>query len=103
MATEKNWANGMIITEKETQYGILLKVGIKVDEFIEWLQSLEVNEKGFVNLDMGPRKDGDRWNAWENDYKPDAKKTSSRKPAPPTTKRKPAPVAQQDDGDDLPF
>lgn len=88
MAQPKNWAKGLILKQIETQYGSMLSAGVKRDEFVDWLNSLEVNEKGFCNLTFAPSKEAPKWGAWENEYK--AKVTVNA-------------TSSNDDSDSLPF
>ena len=50
-----NYANGINIKSVQTKYGEILKCGINVNFFIDWLQKNK-NEKGYVNVDILKRK-----------------------------------------------
>lgn len=49
--TEKIFADGVKIDAKQTQYGEIIKLGIKADEFIDFLAKY-TNDRGYVNLDL---------------------------------------------------
>lgn len=106
MAGNKNYANGVFAKEFEAQYGLMISLGIRRADFIEWLDSLEENDKGYINLTMGPNKEAPGWSVWENNYSGESKQA---KPAARTVRSSPASartakkVQQEDDNDDLPF
>lgn len=56
---------------RETQYGQIIKLGIKVDDFIAFARQ-HVNERGYLNLDIMPRKEtsqyGDTHSVALDDY-----------------------------------
>lgn len=56
---------------RETQYGQIIKLGIKVDDFIAFARK-HVNERGYLNLDIMPRKEvgqyGDTHSVALDDY-----------------------------------
>ncbi len=52
----KIWCDPISIKTRETQYGNILKVGIKVDAMIEFLNKYK-NDRGFVNLYINERKE----------------------------------------------
>ena len=73
MSEEKNYINGMIIKEKSFDNGgSQLKLSIKVEEFIEQLETIE--EKGWANLVVSRRKEpsdkGVTHYAFEDPWKP---------------------------------
>ena len=75
MPEEKNYINGMIIKEKSFDNGgSQLKLSIKVEEFIEQLETIE--EKGWANLVVSRRKEpsdkGVTHYAFEDPWKPDS-------------------------------
>ena len=88
--TDKNFADGMII-KRSGEY--FLKVGIKREEFITWLNSLP-ESKGWVNCTIAQirePKEGKSTHYMEEDtWKPD----SAKKAASSDIK---------EDNDDLPF
>ena len=70
---------------RETQYGDIIKLGIKMDEFKE----NPVNEKGYINLDIKKSQNG-KWYTSINTYK-------SQKPVTAET------VADEFDGEIVQF
>jgi len=89
--TEKNFANGMIVTRRQgAPEFVVSNIAINVAEFTEWLNTYK-NEKGWVNLDVKQAQSG-KYYAEQNTWKPDANK-------------QPAQAAQNNaaDDDDLPF
>lgn len=71
---DKNFAKGLFTKkaweDQNDPTNVIWSVGIAIDDFIDWLSSLPVNERGFVNLSMSLSRDGEKMNVWENDYKP---------------------------------
>jgi len=59
--SEKNFANGLFITERNTKYGSLFSLGVARDTFVKWLQELEINEKGYCNLTITSKKEADKY------------------------------------------
>ena len=49
--TEKIFADGVKIDAKQTQYGEIIKLGIKADKSIDFLAKY-TNDRGYVNLDL---------------------------------------------------
>jgi len=91
----KNYANGVFITQRETKYDPLFSVGIHKENFIKWLQELEVNEKGYCNLTIMKKKDADKYGThtcFEDRYMLDKNKESA-----------PAPQEEDPNSVDLPF
>ena len=95
----KIWCDPVSIKTRETQYGNILKMGIKVDPMIEFLNKYK-NERGFVNLDINERKELgqfgqshsvalDTWSPNTNQPSPASKVITSKKTA--TKKTEPAP------------
>ncbi len=67
---DKNWAKGLFAKnawlDPNDAANFIGSVGILKDDFINWLDSLPVNERGFVNLSFSPNKNRDGYNFWEN-------------------------------------
>lgn len=68
--TEKIFANGLNIKSKETQYGEIIKLGFKYENFTEFLAK-HVNDRGYVNIDLKKGKSG-KWYSELNTYKSEA-------------------------------
>jgi hypothetical protein len=66
MAQTKNWAKGLVIDQYGGSFGSYQRLGIKRDEFVDWLMGLEDNN-GWVDLYSMPRKGHEsRWNVAES-------------------------------------
>lgn len=57
--TDKVFAEGVKITEKETKFGTIYKFGIKAEIFMDFIAKY-INEKGYVNLDL-KKSSKDKW------------------------------------------
>lgn len=68
--TDKIFVDGLRITLKETQYGEILKLGIKSSDFMDFLAKY-TNDKGYCNIDLKKGK-SDKWYAELNTYKKDS-------------------------------
>lgn len=64
---------------RETNFGQVIKLGIKVDDFIAFARQ-NVNDRGYVNLDITPRKEqgqyGDTHSVSLDDYVKGSGKTA---------------------------
>ena len=64
---------------RQTSFGEVIKLGIKVDDFIAFARQ-HVNERGYVNLDITPRKEqgpyGDTHSVSLDDYVKGSGKTA---------------------------
>lgn len=86
---QKEFINGLFVKKGKTEP--FIEIGIKKQEFLKHIESLQADEKGFFNLTMAPQKnDPNKYSVWVNDWKPN-KNEGSKKSA-----------VSQDDGD-LPF
>lgn len=65
--SDKIFADGLNIKSKETQYGEIIKLGIKIETFMDFLAKHE-NERGYVNIDIKKGKSG-KWYSELNTYK----------------------------------
>ena len=71
---EKNYINGFVIKEKLFDNGgKILKVSVKVDDFVEQLR--EIESKGWANLNIAKRKEpsdkGVTHYVYEDQWKPE--------------------------------
>lgn len=75
--SEKTYINGVFI--KESKYGI--KMSIKTETFCEQIKAL-ANEKGYVNIEIKPRKEvdknGNSHYAELDTWQPDKAKTTAQ-------------------------
>lgn len=86
---QKEFINGLFVKKGKTEP--FIEIGVKKQDFLKHIESLQADEKGFFNLTMAPQKnDPNKYSVWLNDWKPDAK--GANKSA----------STQSDDGD-LPF
>lgn len=65
--SDVKFVNGLFVKESDQDW-IVAKLGINVDEFIDWLKKQEA-EKGFVNITIAKSKKGNIY-AKLDDYKP---------------------------------
>jgi len=78
---EKKYVNGVVIKEKQFDNGgSILKMSVKVDDFINELKS--ISDNGWANLIINKRKEasdkGITHYVVVDSWKPDAKKASSK-------------------------
>lgn len=71
--TDKIFVYGLKIKSQETQYGEILKLGIKSEYFMEFLAK-HTNNKGYCNIDILKGK-SKKWYAQLNTYKKDSSQT----------------------------
>lgn len=90
---EKIWADGFSLKKKDNRPDwILGQLSIKVDDAVEWLTK-HANERGWVNIDVAERKDGDGWSMKLDDWKPDPSKANKPKEV----------VVEEEPSEGLPF
>jgi hypothetical protein len=53
---EKTYAKGIFIKSVETKFGEILKVSFKIEDFAKFVKQHK-NDKGYLNLDIMPRKE----------------------------------------------
>lgn len=84
---------------RDTQFGQIIKLGIKVDDFIAFARQ-HVNDRGYLNLDIMPRKEqgqyGDTHSVALDDY---VKGSGQTAPNPRGDQRHSEPVTD----DEIPF
>lgn len=86
---QKEFINGLFVKKGKTEP--FIEIGVKKQEFLKHIESLEADEKGFFNLTMAPQKnDPSKFSVWLNDWKPNPKSAGAKKSA-------------QEDDVDLPF
>lgn len=68
--TDKIFADGVKVTARQTQYGEIIKFGIKADKFIDFLAKY-TNDRGYVNLDLKKGQKG-KYYLELNTYKSDS-------------------------------
>lgn len=102
MGQPKNYLNGIFVKKKTGQYGEFFSIGIKKKEFIEQLQRLQEDGKGFVNLTMTPqRDDASKYSVYEDNWKPTSSANNAANTA--SNPRTPATNAMMADNQELPF
>tara|TARA_R110002020_G_scaffold140724_1_gene312402 strand:+ start:246 stop:518 length:273 start_codon:yes stop_codon:yes gene_type:complete len=52
---------------------VILKLGLNVDSFREWLKANQPNEAGWVNMEVLKKKDGSGLYVVKDDWKPEPK------------------------------
>ena len=63
--SDKNWAKGVFAKSFQGKYGELIGLGIYKNDFLDWFESLPMDDKGRVNLIMAPAQEQDKWNMFE--------------------------------------
>lgn len=64
---------------KQAKNESFIDFGIKKKEFLESIEGLVADEKGFINLTIGKQKaDPNKYSLWLNDWKPNTSKKSSK-------------------------
>jgi len=80
MSTQTNWVDGLFISEKDGQYGKFLSIGVKKDQFIEYLKNQKEDAAGFINMIGSPRKgDASKFSVKITEFK----KLEGQKPSEP--------------------
>jgi len=64
---EKVFAEGLFVDVKETEYGEIIKLSIKKEQFIDFLL-VNVNDAGYVNIDILTNREDKKY-AVLNTYK----------------------------------
>jgi hypothetical protein len=72
--TTNDFVQGLFVDKKDTQYGEIIKLSFKSENFIEWLKS-NTNEKGYVNVDILTAQSGKKY-AKKNEFKPQPQSTN---------------------------
>jgi hypothetical protein len=86
---QKEFINGLFVKKGKTEP--FIEVGVKKQDFIKHIESIQADEKGFFNLTMAPQKnDPNKYSVWVNDWKPSKNEVSKK------------PTSESYDGD-LPF
>ena len=95
------YAQGISIKERAGQFGPFLSVGVQVETFVAWLTSQPVNERGYLDLAISPRKEtgkyGETHSAKLLPFRPKAE------PFRPAGRPAPQPRVVPDDDDPIPF
>lgn len=60
------FATGIKIKDIHTSYGVIFKLGVKVEDFIKFITD-NTNEQGYCNIDLKQSKNG-KWYMCLNDY-----------------------------------
>ena len=95
MSDSKVWAEGLYARRRDNAPDwVTIDLGIDVQRFIAWLQQQPVSEKGYLNINVTRSKDGTKYSAALDTWKP----SGERRQEPG---REPAPAVDMDDG--IPF
>ena len=73
---DKVFVDGVITKIITTQYGEIIKLGVKVEEFKKFLETHE--EKGWVNMNLMTSKDGDKKYLELDTWKPDGQQAKPK-------------------------
>lgn len=106
--SSKEYVNGIFVNKKEGAYGEFFSVGIKKDEFIQSLQAIDEDDRGFINLNMTPQKTNpNKMSLYINDWRPNGGPTGEGGKSNATSTQQPSSKkgknANSDPSDDLPF
>lgn len=87
MMEQRQFIKGLFAKKSKNEK--FIDIGLKKKEFLQYIESLKEDEKGFIQLSMAEQKaDASKYSVWVNDWKPSK-----------TTKKT---IEDGDDGD-LPF
>lgn len=69
--SEKKYVKGLFANERVTNFGSLLNIDFKADEFIQWVKE-NTNDKGYCKITVMKAKDGGKNSHYAvlNDWKP---------------------------------
>jgi len=97
---QRIFANGLFVKTQPTTYGDIIKLSVKVEDFIEFLKSNQT-ENGWVSIDLLKKKVIDDKNRTHtpvlNNWVPNSGNSTS------TFKQAPIILAASGEDDDLPF
>lgn len=99
---------------RSTSFGEVIRFNFHAKTFVEWLRENKdhINDKGYVTIDILPRKEegnyGETHNAILDTWKPDGNGGGQQKTKPAAPAKKAAPAKQVSDADgfaeeDIPF
>ena len=82
--SEVEFVAGMLVKPPSAQTPVFVKarISIKVDEFVPWLKAKMAAKEEWINLDIMESRDGVKWYAKVNTWKPEDKKPAP-KPSDP--------------------
>ena len=84
--TQREFIKGLFAKKSNDTF---INIGVKKQEFLDHIETLKTDEKGFINLTMAAQKnDPSKYSVWVNDWKPGKKAT---------------PKQEVDNENDLPF
>lgn len=100
---DRKFVNGVFVkrvwVDSKDSRNELFGFGIKKRDFIQNIERIQEDEKGFINLTLGSQKeDHDKLSLWEKDEQANTSRTTSTSQT--TTSASATPPA---DDDDLPF
>jgi hypothetical protein len=107
MANEtKNWVNSLYVKRKWSDGSgkELISVGVKKKDFLLFLQKVEENKNGFVNITLGTQtNDVDKFSAWLDDKGQNGSNSTSTNTSQSTPTQTSNSSQPSNDNDDLPF
>jgi len=69
--TQKEFIKGLFVKKSNDTF---INIGVKKQEFLNHIETLKTDEKGFINLTMATQKnDPSKYSVWVNDWKPGKK------------------------------
>jgi hypothetical protein len=91
MSESKIFCEGFYFDRRENAPDFVVgKIGIHVPRFIEWLEKQPVNDREYLNINVTRSKDGSKYSASLDTWKPSGER-----------RQEPAPAVDMDDG--IPF
>ena len=66
---QREFIKGLFV--KKSNNDTFINIGVKKQEFLDHIETLKTDEKGFINLTMASQKnDPSKYSVWVNDWKP---------------------------------
>ena len=82
MNNDKVYIQGVSAKEIKLKNGPILKLGINKQKFLDHLESIEANEKGYINIGISARREegkyGETHTVWLDTWKPDGEQRPAR-------------------------
>ena len=76
MSESKVWAEGLFFDRHERAPDFVIgRMGIDVKRFVNWLEKQPVSEKGYLNIQITRSRDGTKYSAALDTWKPNQRDT----------------------------
>ena len=91
MSDQKVWAEGLYARRRDNAPDwVTVDLGIDVKRFTKWLENMPVSDKGYLTVNVTRSKDGTKYSASLDTWKPSGER-----------RQEPVPAVDMDDG--IPF